>query len=267
MIKSCLVLPIYKGKLLLQLRSEGVYGLFGGHRLAGEQEKACACREFYEETGTKLSRIRLIPFYSTKSYKVFLTKIRSTLRPKLNTESKGFIWINISSLKTIKPLHKEFKTYISYITSKLSNQEDTMKQGVNVTRSEYKTILATLKKAGRTDLVKSISEDADYEAIQVSLDKRATEILNKKCDEVIEKIKLIIKKTADGPIEEDVLYKQVSKKLSEDLLPTKASEDIADISDDVDSNASNSPEDKDAGVEENGNEDNNNDQDTADLED
>lgn len=61
-----------KGRLLLQKRPNGVWGLPGGLLELGESAEEAARREVYEETGVEVGELQLVEVFSGKQYFVEL---------------------------------------------------------------------------------------------------------------------------------------------------------------------------------------------------
>lgn len=96
-----------RGRLLLQQRGDtNKWGLPGGAIELGENFKQAVKREFYEETGLKVTPTRLLGVYTDKSHTtkypngdmcqpiVVLYKVES----KLNTGTTGTKWTNSETL-------------------------------------------------------------------------------------------------------------------------------------------------------------------------
>lgn len=56
------------GKILLQKRPEGVWGLPGGLLELGESAEEAGRREVYEETGVEIGQLQLVDVFSGKQY-------------------------------------------------------------------------------------------------------------------------------------------------------------------------------------------------------
>jgi 8-oxo-dGTP pyrophosphatase MutT (NUDIX family) len=61
-----------QGRLLLQLRPNGMWGLPGGLLELGESAEEAARREVYEETGVEVGELKLVEVFSGKQYFVEL---------------------------------------------------------------------------------------------------------------------------------------------------------------------------------------------------
>jgi 8-oxo-dGTP pyrophosphatase MutT (NUDIX family) len=111
-IKGCFVVPIYNGKIMVQERKDGSFGLFGGGKQGNEDDLSCAKREFFEETGIPLVGIRIgTPrvFHSVKIFPYFPDKQLMNVIP--NMETKGFSWVFLSDLREME-LYGEFGSYL-----------------------------------------------------------------------------------------------------------------------------------------------------------
>ncbi|MBT2699921.1 NUDIX domain-containing protein [Bacillus sp. ISL-40] len=57
-----------KGKILLQKRPEGIWGLPGGLLELGESVEEAGRREVFEETGVEIGQLQLVEIFSGKQY-------------------------------------------------------------------------------------------------------------------------------------------------------------------------------------------------------
>ena len=119
-LAPCFVVPLYKGLMLLQLRKDGSYGLFGGGANKGEKGKETAVREFYEETGIKISKDRLKKIISNEA-KFYLLLLRSKVKIRVDNESLGFKWVKIDEIKDLS-LQSKFKNNLKSIIKELKNE-------------------------------------------------------------------------------------------------------------------------------------------------
>lgn len=113
-----LVIPIHKKEVLLQKRTDGTWGLFGGHVDKGEKYKESAVREFEEETGFKIHKDNLIKIGAARGgkdkYFAFQTSKKFTVAP--NKETKKAKWF------TLEDLYKKKKSKVQPKLSRRLNK-------------------------------------------------------------------------------------------------------------------------------------------------
>lgn len=87
----------------------GSWGLVGGKVENGERVIEALYREAQEEVGVNLSDRKSIPLETFTSdngnflYHTFVISVEDEFVPKLNSEHRGYCWVNISDYP--KPLH------------------------------------------------------------------------------------------------------------------------------------------------------------------
>ena len=110
------ILPYCKKteRFLIPFRSANVmepntYGVWGGKVDDEDMDniETAAKREFYEETGHKISKI--IPSYVYKepkfTYYNFIGFINNEFEPSLDWETEGFVWLTFDELLELEPKH------------------------------------------------------------------------------------------------------------------------------------------------------------------
>ncbi|MGZ4162263.1 MAG: NUDIX hydrolase [Neobacillus sp.] len=68
LVGSMVVVEDENGKILLQKRPEGIWGLPGGLLELGESAEEAGRREVFEETGVEIGRLQLVDVFSGKQY-------------------------------------------------------------------------------------------------------------------------------------------------------------------------------------------------------
>ena len=68
LVGSVVVVIDAKGKILLQKRPEGIWGLPGGLMELAESAEEAARREVFEETGIEIGQLQLVDVFSGKQY-------------------------------------------------------------------------------------------------------------------------------------------------------------------------------------------------------
>ena len=93
---SAKIIAFYRGKVLLLKNKDRTYELPGGHLKIGEPTTVGAKREFKEETGLDVTRLKsLINTPTRKIYTGFLAINRVTI----SKEHIGFIFVPLNKLK------------------------------------------------------------------------------------------------------------------------------------------------------------------------
>jgi hypothetical protein len=87
-------------------------------------------------------------------------------------------------------------------------------KATKVTSSMYGEIIATLKKAKRSDLIIAMEQD------NVTIDSKSANILKGKAHDIIEMIQKEVNKSAEGDVEADLLLKRVIQDATEKFMPS-----------------------------------------------
>ena len=85
--------------LFLKRSNDATWELPGGHLNVGEKYKQGAIREVYEETGIKLTKLKLLK--KENDFRLFKAVCRYT-KVKLSAEHTDFAWVNYRGIKKIK---------------------------------------------------------------------------------------------------------------------------------------------------------------------
>jgi 8-oxo-dGTP pyrophosphatase MutT (NUDIX family) len=123
------VVPICKNMIMVQERSDGTWGLFGGKKNGNESGLDCAKREFFEETCVLINKEDLgEPMYFDSGvygicgvYPFHVAE--RIMNVEANMETKGFSWVLLEDLEQLD-LVEGFKGYlddfISFVDSEMS---------------------------------------------------------------------------------------------------------------------------------------------------
>ena len=88
------------GKLLFLMRAgEDEYELPGGHLNKGETFLKGAIREVYEETGIKISKMKVV--YTERKYILYMAKTK-TAKIKLSAEHTKYKWVSSNQILGIQ---------------------------------------------------------------------------------------------------------------------------------------------------------------------
>lgn len=124
-----------KGKILLQKRSNGNWGLPGGLMELGETLENTARREVFEETNLHISNLKLINLYSGKDYVFTLdnndqinvvTAVYHTNQFKgvLNGNNEETLDLKFVDPKKLPPnTEKEYVTYINHFINEVQKYD------------------------------------------------------------------------------------------------------------------------------------------------
>jgi|TARA_R110002167_G_scaffold15332_12_gene61219 8-oxo-dGTP pyrophosphatase MutT (NUDIX family) len=110
---GCIFLSTTTGRIMMQLRSDGVtharkWGFFGGKSENKERPSETLYREIEEEVGkTNITKVIPISKFTSKNgrfiYNSFVVLVAEEFIPDLNKESDGYCWVAIE--KWPRPLH------------------------------------------------------------------------------------------------------------------------------------------------------------------
>jgi len=114
-----LIIPIHEGKILIQKRPEGVFGLFGGHSQRRENNVNCACREFFEETGQKIRPNSMKIVGKSKNISFFHLNCTRKFHVYKNEETTDHKWVGKERLRSMKLMAK-FRKELPFISKILS---------------------------------------------------------------------------------------------------------------------------------------------------
>tara|TARA_A100000172_G_scaffold31102_1_gene18513 strand:- start:52 stop:501 length:450 start_codon:yes stop_codon:yes gene_type:complete len=111
---SAKIIAFYRGRVLLLKNKDKTYELPGGHIKIGEPTIVGAKREFKEETGLDVTRLKSMLYAPTrKIYTGFLTTSRVTI----SDEHIGYIFVSLNKLKKYN-LNKKAKNDLRYFLNK-----------------------------------------------------------------------------------------------------------------------------------------------------
>lgn len=111
---SAKTISIYKNKILLLKNKDNTYELPGGHIKKGEIPINGAKREFFEETGIKIDRLKL--FKKSKNRLIYVAFLLNN-NIKLSKEHIGFIFIPQNKLNKIRLSNKAIKDLNVFINN------------------------------------------------------------------------------------------------------------------------------------------------------
>ena len=109
---SKVILMAGKKCLFLRRQSDGTWELPGGHLNVGEKYKQGAVREVYEETGIKLTKLKLI--MKENNFRLFKAVCRY-INVKLSNEHIDYAWVNYKEISKIKISHATKKNILKIL--------------------------------------------------------------------------------------------------------------------------------------------------------
>tara|TARA_E500000318_G_scaffold103144_1_gene107939 strand:- start:68 stop:511 length:444 start_codon:yes stop_codon:yes gene_type:complete len=118
---SAKIISFYKNKILLLKNKDNTYELPGGHLTIGELPLNGAKREFYEETGLKIDRLKL--YIKKKNRLIYVTHLL-TNNVKISKEHKSFIFVSPPQIKKINLSIKANKDLRYIINNNIKKDED-----------------------------------------------------------------------------------------------------------------------------------------------
>lgn len=92
------VMVMWKDKCLFLRKNDNTWELPGGHLNVGEKFKVAAIREVKEETGLKLSKLKLV--IKQKDFRLYITRAK-VIKVNLSDEHNDYIWINSKDIRRI----------------------------------------------------------------------------------------------------------------------------------------------------------------------
>ena len=107
---SAKIIAVYSKHILLLKNKDNTYELPGGHIKIGESLVRGAIREFFEETGIQLYKIKQIR--KGKKRAIFFTYLTNT-NVKISKEHKGYKFVKPSEVKSY-PLSDKAKGDLKY---------------------------------------------------------------------------------------------------------------------------------------------------------
>ena len=107
---SAKIIAVYKKHILLLQNKDGKYELPGGHIRIGESLYDGAIREFFEETGIKLTKIKQIR--KSRKRVIYFTYLKNS-NVKISNEHKSFKFIKATQVK-LYPLSDKAKGDLKY---------------------------------------------------------------------------------------------------------------------------------------------------------
>ncbi len=121
-----------KDKVLMLKRFNGFWEFPGGGVDFGEEPRAAAIRECFEETGIKIeeSNVETTPFCISSAvyekegkekhsiYIVYLAKIEEEMIPKLSREHLSFCWCKKNELNSLAPIAKNAEPVVKLLVKK-----------------------------------------------------------------------------------------------------------------------------------------------------
>lgn len=94
------VIMLWKGRCLFLSRVDGKgWELPGGHLNVGEKFRSGACREVFEETGIKITKLK--PVIIQTKFKLFCCTPK-TVKVTLSDEHTDYTWVNPRGLRKLK---------------------------------------------------------------------------------------------------------------------------------------------------------------------
>ena len=94
------VIMLWRGRCLFLSRVDGKgWELPGGHLNVGEKFRDGACREVFEETGIKITKLK--PIIVQPKFKLFCCTPK-TVRVKLSSEHTDYTWVDSSDIHKLK---------------------------------------------------------------------------------------------------------------------------------------------------------------------
>lgn len=108
------IITLYKGKILLLQKNNGMFELPGGHIEYGESPLNGAIREFYEETKLDVTRLKQL---TANSRRVLFRGSISSRNVIISDEHKSFIFIHKKDISRM-PLNKWTRRDLSFLTTK-----------------------------------------------------------------------------------------------------------------------------------------------------
>tara|TARA_R110000796_G_scaffold241503_1_gene363117 strand:+ start:818 stop:1207 length:390 start_codon:yes stop_codon:yes gene_type:complete len=103
---SAKTIAFYRGKILLLKNKDNTFEVPGGHVEKGESYLDGAKREFFEETGIKISNLKILK--SIPNRIIYSCKLKTNI-VKLSDEHIGFKFINVKDINKIKLNNKAKK--------------------------------------------------------------------------------------------------------------------------------------------------------------
>ena len=103
---SAKTIAFYRGKILLLKNKDNTFEIPGGHVEKGESYLDGAKREFFEETGIKISNLKILKRAPNRI--IYSCKLKTNI-VKLSNEHIGFKFINVKDINKIKLNNKAKK--------------------------------------------------------------------------------------------------------------------------------------------------------------
>jgi 8-oxo-dGTP pyrophosphatase MutT (NUDIX family) len=103
---SAKTIAFYRGKILLLKNKDNTFEIPGGHVEKGESYLDGAKREFFEETGIKISNLKILKRAPNRI--IYSCKLKTNI-VKLSDEHIGFKFINVKDINKIKLNNKAKK--------------------------------------------------------------------------------------------------------------------------------------------------------------
>lgn len=103
---SAKTIAFYRGKILLLKNKDNTFEVPGGHVEKGESYLDGAKREFFEETGIKISNLKILKRAPNRI--IYSCKLKTNI-VKLSDEHIGFKFINVKDINKIKLNNKAKK--------------------------------------------------------------------------------------------------------------------------------------------------------------